>query len=194
MTYYAWYELYPAYSVTISSITVHGGDKITASVTYSTSTGKFTMTIADGSHSFTKVGPASGARRSSAECIVERDSLGGILNHLSRFKTDTFSSCTATINGATGGIGSFPQVFQITMKNGAYTGVLATTSALTSSISFHCTWKGYTQTDGADSGFGPVVQRGPRCSNRVQPHEWGRAAGRAVAELLSDKLDNLDRA
>jgi len=140
VSYYAWYELYPAYSVTISSITVHAGDKIIASVTYSTSTGKFTMTIADGSHSFTKVGTASGAQRSSAECIVERDSVGGLLNQLSKFTSDKFSSCTATINGATGGIGIFAQVFQITMKG---TKILATTSSLTSHTSFHCTWKGY---------------------------------------------------
>src|SRR5437660_833616 len=34
-TYYAWYEMYPSYSVTISSVAVHVGDQVNASVNYS---------------------------------------------------------------------------------------------------------------------------------------------------------------
>lgn len=142
-SYYAWYELYPAGSVTISSFVVHAGDKLSAWVNYSSSTSKFTMTIMDGSQKFSHSGAASSAKRASAECIVERDTVGSSLNKLSKFTTDSFSSCTATINGATGGIGTFAQVNKINMT-GNTGNVIALTSALTSNSSFKDTWKGYT--------------------------------------------------
>ena len=44
-SYSAWYEFYPAASVTISSITVRPGDVFSASVSYSGAT--FTLTITD---------------------------------------------------------------------------------------------------------------------------------------------------
>lgn len=141
LVYYAWWEVLPAPETTISSFTVHAGDKITASVTYSTSTGKFTMKITDGTQKFSKTKAVSGTPRNSAECIVERDSVGGVLNQLSKFKTDHFSSCTATIGGVSGGIGSAPTVNQINMYNGSK--LLASTGSLTSSKSFTTTWKAY---------------------------------------------------
>jgi hypothetical protein len=138
-SYYAWYEFYPAASVSISSITVHAGDKITASVTYSG--GKFTTNLTDGGKSFVKTGTVSAAKRTSAECIVERDEVGGVLNKLSKFTTDSFSSCTATISGTTGGVGSFATVSKINMSAGGK--LLASTGALTSNTAFTVTWKAY---------------------------------------------------
>jgi hypothetical protein len=141
VSYYAWYELYPAPSQTISSLNVHSGDTLSACVNYSSSTEKFTMMIRDGSQSFSKTGAASGAKRASAECIVERDTVGSGLNDLSKFPKDKFTTCTATINGITGGIGTFPQVDKINMTNSGT--VIAATSALSSGNSFYVTWKGY---------------------------------------------------
>jgi hypothetical protein len=140
-SYNAWYEFYPAASKTIGSIKVHPGDTLSAWVNYSFSPARFTLTIRDGSHSFKKIGGALSGQRTSAECIVERDSVRGTVNDLSKFKTDHFTACTATINGVAGGIGTFPQVFEINMKNSGK--VIAHTSALTSGSSFYDTWKGY---------------------------------------------------
>jgi hypothetical protein len=140
-SYYAWWEVLPSPETTISGFTVHSGDKITATVTYSTTTHKFTMTIKDGTQSFSKTKSVSGTYRDSAECIVERDTVGGTLNHLSKFKTDSFSSCTATIGGTSGGIGSFATVSQIDMYNGST--AVALTGSLASNTSFTVTWKSY---------------------------------------------------
>ena len=99
-----------------------------------------TMKITDGSQSFSHVRTLTADPRTSAECIVERDYIG-VLNQLSKFKTDTFSSCTATISGTSGGIGTFSSVDAIKMVSGSTT--LATTSALTSNTKFTVTWKAY---------------------------------------------------
>ena len=141
VSYYAWWEVLPAPETTISSFTVHAGDTITASVTYSSATGKFTMKIVDGTQSFSKVKSVSGTSRNSAECIVERDTVGGTLNRLSKFGTDSYSSCTATISGTTGGIGSFATVSLIDMYNNST--LLASTGPLTSNTAFTVTWKAY---------------------------------------------------
>ena len=146
-SYSLWWELYPKNSVQlISTITVHPGDTITGSVTFSSATGKFTMTVADGSKSFSKTGTQPGTERSSAECIVERPggaSTSNGLYSLADFGVATFSSCTATIAGHSGGIGSFPQVGAITMLGNNEVKVIAKTSGLTSQTDFSVTWKGY---------------------------------------------------
>jgi Peptidase A4 family len=144
-SYNAWWELYPLNAEQpISSITVHAGDSISASVTYSSSTGKFTMAITDGTHSFSKTATQSGTLRNSAECIVERPSGSSGLYRLAKFASPAqFATCTATINGASGAIGSFPVVGQIDMVNSGGT-IIASTSALSSNQStFSVTWKGY---------------------------------------------------
>jgi len=145
-SYSAWWELYPLNSiVTISSITVKAGDKITASVTFTSS--KFVMTIADGTHTFTKKATQSGTLRNSAECIAERPgvSSGGSfsLAHLADFGKMTFSSCTATISGVSGGIGTFANVWELTMVSQlAGNATLAKPSVLNSTkSSFSVTWK-----------------------------------------------------
>jgi hypothetical protein len=142
-SYYAWWEVLPAPETVISSIPVHPGDKITASVTYSGSTHKFTMSITDGTHSFSKTEAVSSTPRNSAECIVERPLVGGSFSSLAKFVTATFSSCTATIKAISSGIGSSPSVYEIFMYNNAGTKVIAYPSSLTSGKAFHVTWKGY---------------------------------------------------
>jgi len=145
-SYGAWWEVLPAPETTISTITVHAGDKIVGTVSYSTSTGKFSMKITDGTQSFTKTEKVTSAAkvRDSAECVIERPEVGSALSKLADFKTARFSSCTATISGVTAGIGTFAYVAQMDMVNNADTKYLATTGALGSTEkSFTTTWKGY---------------------------------------------------
>ena len=139
--YSAWYEAYPAASVTISSITVHAGDHFTASVTYSG--GQFTTTINDvtTSQSFSISFTVASAVRSSAECIAERPSIGGSITKLANFGTVNFTGCTATIGGVTGNFGSFAGLQSIDMV-GRSGKVIAQTSALSGGTSFSVTWKG----------------------------------------------------
>jgi autotransporter-associated beta strand protein len=111
--YSAWYEMYPNYSVTITSMTVNAGDAITASVTYITSgpySGQFQLTVTDTSQpndaytTYQSVPPGSTAQRSSAEWIVEAPNVGGQQTTPPNFGTVSFTNCTATINGVTGPI------------------------------------------------------------------------------------------
>jgi hypothetical protein len=69
--YYAWYELYPAYPVTLSA-TVKPGDAITVTVAFS-GTDTFTFTVKNATEGWTETAKktASGTARSSAEIIVE---------------------------------------------------------------------------------------------------------------------------
>ncbi len=101
--YYAWYELYPKPGRTISTITVHPGDVMSASVTYAH--GKFTITTTDTTtgNSFTTSKPVAGAKRNSAEWIAEANA-----THLTDFGTVSFGqdltqvadSCEVGVNGA----------------------------------------------------------------------------------------------
>jgi len=144
-SYYVWWELYPKNAIQeIKTITVHAGDTITGSVTYSSATKKFTMEVADGASTFSKTATQKGTLRNSAECIVERPGKSATaLYSLAKFTTASFSSCTATISGSSGAIGTFPQVGSITMLGNNDKTVIAETSALTSNTAFTVTWKGY---------------------------------------------------
>jgi hypothetical protein len=102
-TDYAWYEMYPGASQTISSLVVSPGDNITASVAYSS--GMFTLTINDTTtgKSFTTQQAGANMQRSSAEWVVEAPTSGSVLP-LANFGTVAFTSASATINGKTGAI------------------------------------------------------------------------------------------
>lgn len=136
--YSVWYEFYPAASVTISSITVHPGDTISVTVSYSTSTSQFSITVQDGTHGYTQTGSVSGAARTSAECIAERPTVGGRLANLANFGKADFGAdytatigCGATVSGTTGSFGSFSTVSAINMVDSAGR-TLATTGTLSS--------------------------------------------------------------
>jgi hypothetical protein len=145
-SYYAWWETYPANAVQTFA-TIHAGDKFNATVTYNSGNGNFIMSITDktSSTTWTKVSKNSGASENSAECIAERPagaSNSSGLYALAKFGTVSFSSCTATVSGSTGGIGSFSTVYEITMisyPSGART--LASPSSLTGNSAFTVTWK-----------------------------------------------------
>jgi hypothetical protein len=144
-SYYAWYEFFPANSVTIGTITVHAGDRITGQVTW-TSGSKFTLKITDTTRgqTFSRTGTVASAKRSSAEWIVETPEIcspGCTLAKLTKYGVVSFTSCEATISASKGGISSFPTVYQINIKRGGVT--LESTSALKSPTAFSVTWKAY---------------------------------------------------
>jgi Peptidase A4 family len=97
--YSAWYEMYPAYPVTIP-LTIKAGDTITAEVQY-TGSGHFTLTlddVSDSSPAFSIDQVSTVAQLSSAEWIVEAPWLGTVLP-LANFGSATFTDASATING-----------------------------------------------------------------------------------------------
>jgi hypothetical protein len=105
--YSAWYEMYPAYPVTVN-LAIHPNDKISASVVYN-SNGQFVLTIQDlsdpaGHNTFSITQSAPGAQRSSAEWIVEAPSSSRGVLPLANFGTVTITNAQATINQSTGPI------------------------------------------------------------------------------------------
>jgi hypothetical protein len=90
-TYYAWYEMYPAYPVNFAN-PVSPGDVMTASVTAS-SAKTFTLTISDVSQGWTQTvaKSLSAAKLGSAEVIAEAPSSGKVLP-LADFGTVGFGS------------------------------------------------------------------------------------------------------
>jgi hypothetical protein len=152
--YYAWYEFYPAASVLISSITVHPGDHMSASVTFNSGS-SFTLSITDETtgKSFTKTGTVSGADRSSAEWIAEAPcctNRGGILP-LADFGTvdfgedytDVSNTNSATDSTTSGVISAFgADVNEAIMVNGSTGADESVPSALSSDgSSFTATWE-----------------------------------------------------
>lgn len=144
-SYYSWWETYPANAVK-EWAPVHAGDSFSASVTYSASTGKFTMKLTDTTTGTTwsHTRANSGSSENSAECIAERPagaSNASGLYALSNFGTVSFGSCTAKVSGTSGGIGTFGTVYAITMvsyPSGARN--LAVPSSLTGNSAFTVTW------------------------------------------------------
>ncbi len=156
-SYYAWYEFYPSASVAISSLIIQPGNVISATVKYSSSTGKFTTTIRDVTtgKSFSKSEAVAGALRSSAEWIVEApascDSASCIYPlpnfataSMGKDSTSVSSTDSATISGSSKVISKFgSMVDSLTMAsypNGST--VMAQPSSLSSDgTSFSVTWK-----------------------------------------------------
>lgn len=175
--YYAWYEFYPAAMVELTSTTtgmtgsgtVLPGDIISATVTYvsgTTSSSTFSVSISDAKEdwSFSATLTAKNAYRSSAEWIVEAPSSGREILPLADFKAADFgnyytsqaSTCYATVNSVTGGIGSFGTSVQ-TINMVTNRGVAKdSTSALVDDASevpdsFYVTW----ESSGSSGGAGP---------------------------------------
>lgn len=101
--YQAWYEMFPANSVTVFS--VRPGDVISASVSYKA--GVFSLTISDltSGKSATHTATCSSCARASAEWIVERPELCNnsgtqcFLTELANFGTTTMGGDTAQVSG-----------------------------------------------------------------------------------------------
>jgi hypothetical protein len=135
--YYAWYEMYPATSVSYSN-TVRPGDHFNASVTY-TGSNHFSLVISDTTRNWsrTTTGTLANAPRSSAEVIIEAPcctASGGILP-LADFNTVNVTGSLA--NGAA--LGNAGGVTQIIMTDSAGRD-RDTVSSLTSGENFSATW------------------------------------------------------
>jgi len=148
-TYSAWYEFCCTEPIiTIPSITVQPGDKMTASIVYSSTTGKFTVKITDErtGATFSKSAKVAGAKRSSAEWIAEAPS-SGIILPLADYGTVLFGkdntsiagTCNATDSTTSGHIGAFSTIEEITMEKNSI--MESIPSALSSDgTSFSVTW------------------------------------------------------
>jgi hypothetical protein len=152
-SYYAWYEFYPMPSHTVTTVTVHPGDVLSAEVSYSSTTAKFTVTLTDvtTAKTFTKTAAVRSAARSSAEWIAEAPSGSTGTLPLADFGTINYgvdntsvnSTNDATVSGTTGDIASFSSAVSINMI-GVHSASLtkAATSAIsTDGTSFSVTWK-----------------------------------------------------
>jgi hypothetical protein len=157
--YYAWYEMYPAGSVTITkdnlgnAFSITPGDTINAEVSSSGSDFNLSITDASTSQTFSTTQTLTSAKRSSAEWIAEAPSSGSILP-LANFGTVNFTGSNATINGTSGSISSFNN-YQINMttRSGA---LKDQTSSLdtTTGTSFSVTFKSSGVSTGGGGGHG----------------------------------------
>jgi hypothetical protein len=146
--YQAWYELFPAASVNVFA--VHPGDIIDSSVSYSTTTSMFTLTISDLStgKSSTQTAACASCARTSAEWIVERPELCNnagtncFLTELADYGTSTMSGDEAQLTGGNikgvGGFNNIPIDMVDPVSGGGFIS-LDTVGAVTGK-SFTATW------------------------------------------------------
>ena len=141
-SYSTWYEFYPSSMVT-TSVAASPGNVVSASVTYSSTSGEFTVTITNVNSGVSagSTQAVSGAGRSSAEWILERPALCNIftcrLSTLANFGsgyfgvqyTSVIGTNYATIGGNNAPISSFNH-FAITMIASSTGPVLAQPSTL----------------------------------------------------------------
>ncbi|MGA2115128.1 MAG: G1 family glutamic endopeptidase [Bryobacteraceae bacterium] len=129
-TYYAWFEFYPHPSYTVNNFPVKPGDRISAEVSYSSSSKQFTVSMTDetSGKSFSTSTSVSSAARTSAEWIAEAPSSNSGVLPLANFGTVDFgdgytgvvNTCYATVNGTTSAIGSFTnEAIIMVSSNGA---------------------------------------------------------------------------
>ena len=114
--YSAWYELLPDLSITITTMNIAPGDKITASITLANSaTNTWTIEITDTTnHQKFQQNFHYNSSQLSAEWIVERPTIDHSLGTLANFGNTTFTTTSATMQGNVGSIKDFPFA-QITM-------------------------------------------------------------------------------
>ena len=133
-SYYAWYEMYPKYPVSLS-LAIRPGDRMTGSVTVSGG-GRFVLTITNNTTggSFTTTQRANRASLYSAEAIAEAPSSRSGVLPLTNFGTASFTG--TTVNGQP--IGAF-NPDRIDMVSG--TTLKAQTSSLSGGTNFSVAWK-----------------------------------------------------
>lgn len=148
-SYYAWYEMYPAATATLSQslYPVSPGDKLSAEVSYAGS-GRFTLTLNDVAStgaqkwSYTTTQSSSRAARTSAEWVAEAPSSCFVncrVLPLANFGTVNFSGSYATTTGSSNPISSFSYDKIVMETNGGT--VKAMPSSLTSNgTAFSDTW------------------------------------------------------
>lgn len=107
--YFAWYELLPRTIITIPSLSIQPGDKVTATITLlNDKTDSWLIQVVDETEgkSFQKTVTYDSTRK-SAEWIVERPLVNGEISTLANFNQVTLTGCKLTINGVTGVIKNF---------------------------------------------------------------------------------------
>lgn len=154
-TYIAFYSFYPTTGVQFfKNLVISPGDRIFASVKYSTSTGFFLAHLTDLSTGISSTAKSTviGAQRNSVEAgvISVSNSTGQCCLALTKFskpsfgmdKTQISATCYATISGLDQPIGSFDTAIELVMTNVNGTVVRAQPSALSrDNSSFTITWK-----------------------------------------------------
>jgi Peptidase A4 family len=139
--YYAWYEILPDFSVTISNFEINPGDTVFASISLTNSTSKvWSIKLNDltNGNAFSK-NIAYNSTQSSGEWIIERPNVRNQTTTLTNFGTITFNNCYINLNNATGPIGNFTYS-KIAMTNQLAT-PLTTVSGLNSEgSSFNVTY------------------------------------------------------
>jgi hypothetical protein len=148
-SYYAWYEMYPANSVDISTSTypVKPGDTMTASVSVSGTS--FTLKLTDSTKgwTFSTTQSGSGLSQSSAELIAESPEICSVrckLAQLADFGTVNFSNAQAAVSG-----GSAEPFSSFTSDSGPHEIVMDTSngtvraqpSALNNGEAFSIAWE-----------------------------------------------------
>ena len=133
--YGAWWEMYPGDSFTITSLTIHPGDVMTAEVKW-ISGNKFQLSMTDvttGKTFTTTQTQTQTAHRSSAEWIVEAPSGASGVLPFPEVTSSLFTACTAVGNSVTGPInGSGWQYNAMTLADSS-DNALQVPSALTAS-------------------------------------------------------------
>jgi peptidase A4-like protein len=124
-SYYAWFEFFPNPSFTVGDFPVIPGDSIEAEVSYDETSQLFTVHLHDltSGQSFKIRSAVPNAQRTSAEWIAEAPANAKKILPLSRFSsvffghyyTDVATTNYATVNGATGSIGTFGKISEIVM-------------------------------------------------------------------------------
>jgi len=157
--YYAWYEFYPSAMYEITSMTIHTGDVMNATVAYTGTTrgffgrssSTFTVTITDKttSKTYTTTATVSNAARSSAEWIAEAPSSNRGILPLANFATASYGydntavtrTCYATVAGTAGQISAFGSAVQkITMVTNSGATKASPSALSTDGTSFQVTW------------------------------------------------------
>jgi len=207
--YSAWYEMYPANSVTIPSMTIHPGDTMTASVVYDSAatkqypSGYFVLSMTDTTtkQSFSIDEGNAGYQRSSAEWVVEAPSSNSGVLPLADFTPVKFTNASATINGVSGTIDGITSTsnaaWQYTAINmGTQSVTEDSTSTLTDSggaSSFTVSYLTSAQTSPGGRGHHGFVAEHNSTELPQVALKNSAAASSAFASVSSDKTDNAVR-
>jgi hypothetical protein len=131
-TYYTWYEMYPAATITVGT-SIRPGDKITASVARTGTS--YTLALTDATrpaNSFSVTKTCSTCQNESAEWIAERPAFAIGIAPLANYGSWTLNKATETASATTGTISSYPTHYEINMVDATDTYLLSPASGLAS--------------------------------------------------------------
>jgi hypothetical protein len=148
--YSVWYELLPSDSITVTTLNVLPGDKITASISLvNSTTDKWSIEIGDATNGQRfQENVTYSSSRLSAEWIVERPTANNALSVLANFGKITFTDARVTMKANIGTISSFPYA-QVTMNDRQNRPLVTVSSLVSNGSSFTVSYLG-----GVASGAG----------------------------------------